>query len=389
MGGPQGRIGAGRKVKEARDLLEADLVMEFHEVAELFPMMERREFADLCSDIKANGLREDIWVYEGKIIDGRNRYRACEAVGVEPRFREWDGGGSLVSFVVSLNLNRRHLNESQRAIVAAEVKIASTRPQKEGVQICTPISQTDAAKIFNVSRRSVASATKVLEQAVPEVVEIVKAGNMSVHEAEKVAGYTKRRQKAMTKKGRKAMRKMLEKAKAEALQTTESGLVTCLHCSPVAKFDALTISAFCQRLQFRAEAYAKESGTTNFGPIFNGVVLEIEEVEVSSRIKPASEKILDAIDRGTIDGEAGLVERVDCMRITKLARDEFDAAVTYLLDYGKIEVVKMQGKQDGARGARKDILRRKIVERSELTVEPDPEFDPDFDQKEVYYDRWA
>lgn len=45
-------------------------------------------------------------------------YRACLQVGVEPRFREWDGRGSLTAFVISLNVHRRHMDKSQLACVA-------------------------------------------------------------------------------------------------------------------------------------------------------------------------------------------------------------------------------------------------------------------------------
>ena len=84
-------------------------------------MMSADDRKNLGADILLNGLREDIWTYEGKIVDGRNRYLACVDFGVEPRYREWSGRGSLVSFVVSLNLTRRHLSESQRAMVAARL----------------------------------------------------------------------------------------------------------------------------------------------------------------------------------------------------------------------------------------------------------------------------
>ena len=93
---------------------------KFHEVAGLFPLLEGKPFNELVEDIKKNGLLESIWLADKQIVDGRNRYRACKEAGVEPRFRNWSGNGSLVSFVVSLNLRRRHLTQSQAGFVAID-----------------------------------------------------------------------------------------------------------------------------------------------------------------------------------------------------------------------------------------------------------------------------
>lgn len=81
------------------------------------------EFEELKRDIQANGLLEPIWLHpdDGTIIDGRNRHRACCALGIQPTFRTWNGKGSLVAFVVSLNLRRRHLTSSQKAVVAVDI----------------------------------------------------------------------------------------------------------------------------------------------------------------------------------------------------------------------------------------------------------------------------
>lgn len=111
--------------------------MEFHPVAAIFPLMEGPDLDALTADIREHGLREAIWTYEGKIVDGRNRYLACLAAGVEPRYREWSGTGSLVSFTLSLNLKRRHLSASQRAALAVEIepffaKEAKERQRKHG-----------------------------------------------------------------------------------------------------------------------------------------------------------------------------------------------------------------------------------------------------------------
>jgi hypothetical protein len=101
----------------------------------------------------------------------RNRLRACVAAGVTPRFEMFDGDeAAAVRHVVSLNLKRRHLNESQRAMVAAG--LAKLRPganqhaPSEVAQICATssvpvVTQREAADLLNVSRRAVQSARAV------------------------------------------------------------------------------------------------------------------------------------------------------------------------------------------------------------------------------------
>jgi ParB-like nuclease domain len=60
---------------------------EHHPLAEMFPLLKDAEFADLVEDIRKHGLREPIILFEQKVIDGRNRERACIKAGVEPRYR--------------------------------------------------------------------------------------------------------------------------------------------------------------------------------------------------------------------------------------------------------------------------------------------------------------
>ena len=97
--------------------------LSIHPYAELFPPMSLAEFERLCDDIEQHGLQVDIVVYEGKVLEGRHRYLACLARGTTARFRPYAGEcGSPLAFVVSRNLHRRHLTESQRAMVAARLK---------------------------------------------------------------------------------------------------------------------------------------------------------------------------------------------------------------------------------------------------------------------------
>jgi ParB family chromosome partitioning protein len=168
-------------------LREGNLVSRYdiHPLAELFPRMSGDEYAALKEDIKTHGLLEPIWLYQGKVLDGRHRYLACLDVGVEPRFRQYEGGDP-VGFVVSLNLKRRHLNESQRAMVAASLANLETGRPSANAQICA-VSQGDAAHMLQVSRRSVQAAAKVEREAPAPVVEAVKAGRLSLNLAAQVA----------------------------------------------------------------------------------------------------------------------------------------------------------------------------------------------------------
>ncbi len=94
---------------------------ELHPLCSLFPRMIGAEFDALRDDIKANGLRHPIVLKEGMILDGGNRYKACLAAGVEPVFIEFSGG-SLVEFVLSQNLHRRHMTPGQQAAIVSSAQ---------------------------------------------------------------------------------------------------------------------------------------------------------------------------------------------------------------------------------------------------------------------------
>lgn len=177
---------------------------QFHEVANLFPMMDEQSFSELCRDIKKNGLIEPIWLHDGQIIDGRNRYKACLQESVEPKFREWGGEGSLVEFVVSLNLSRRHLNQSQKAAIALDIlplleAEAKERMRRGGgdrkseeyhksgsTELDYPIKTSVTHKAAKQAADLVgASATRVYEmkriaREVPEQVEAIRRGEVTV-----------------------------------------------------------------------------------------------------------------------------------------------------------------------------------------------------------------
>jgi len=87
-------------------------MLQFHDAANIFPMDDDNLDA-LAEDIRANGLQCPVEVMGGRILDGRRRYMACSLAGVEPDIIEVSPDDP-VSYVLSLNLHRRHLTPSQR-----------------------------------------------------------------------------------------------------------------------------------------------------------------------------------------------------------------------------------------------------------------------------------
>lgn len=161
--------------------------MEFHPIANIFPLIEGQAYQDLMADVLKHGVREPVWLYEGQILDGRNRYRAATAMGVECPMREYDGDEP-VQFVVSLNLHRRHLSESQRGMVAAKLETLKHGDNQHtaGDANLHVLTRSDAAEMLNVSTRTVASAAKVRDEAPPGLLQAVESGAVSVSLAARV-----------------------------------------------------------------------------------------------------------------------------------------------------------------------------------------------------------
>jgi len=175
---------------------------EYHPFANIFPLMEGKEFDDLVEDIKRHGQLEPIVVHENKILDGRNRFRACKKAGIAPKIEKWikQPGSTEMSYIVSQNLHRRHLNDGQRAMIA--VDIASCKlGQRHGTtdlpsgrsSLC---STKAAAKMVNVSVRSVGRAQRLRREGKPEDIAKVRSGEAKLRTVEKALPKTATRKRA-------------------------------------------------------------------------------------------------------------------------------------------------------------------------------------------------
>jgi N6-adenosine-specific RNA methylase IME4 len=181
------------------------MTLEFHPLASLFPLIEGEEFDGLVADIREHGLHEPVVLLDGKILDGRNRYRACREAGRECRFETY-AGTDPVGYVISLNLRRRHLDESQRAMVAA--KLATLRLGDNQHSEGLPIGR--GSELLNVGERSVARAREVREHGAPELVRAVEKGAVSVSAAADIATQPIESQREIVARGTK---EILEAAK--------------------------------------------------------------------------------------------------------------------------------------------------------------------------------
>ena len=181
--------------------------MEIHEAADLFPMAED-QLKDLADDIKRHGQKVPIELFEGKILDGRRRWRACEMAKVAPRTIDVSPQDP-VAYVLSLNLHRRHLTPSQLSMVAARARAIYDRQARERMESgvnqysppanlpggCKSDARDAAGKAVGVSGKSVDHATKVLTKGVPELVAAVEEGRMAVSTAAILAHETEEEQR--------------------------------------------------------------------------------------------------------------------------------------------------------------------------------------------------
>jgi hypothetical protein len=169
--------------------------LEVHEAAELFPLITGADFDALVADIKLNGQMEPVVLDgESRIIDGRNRARACEVLNIRPVTKRYDGD-NVVQFVVSHNLHRRHLTDSQRAMIAARL---STRPAgnagldrmnwHQPVDINgLPPTRAEAAELLAVGESSVQKAKVVQRSGTVGLQALVADGHAPVATAARVA----------------------------------------------------------------------------------------------------------------------------------------------------------------------------------------------------------
>lgn len=160
---------------------------ELHPLCTLFPRMAGAEFDALVADIASNGLQNPIVLHDSMVLDGGNRYRACQAAGVEPRFIAFDGA-SVVQFVLSANLHRRHMTAGQQAAIVAAAQDWGRAFMRGGDRKSDQSRVTDfdtvdkRAAAAGVHRDTQMKADKVVRES-PELARKVAHGEITLPQA--------------------------------------------------------------------------------------------------------------------------------------------------------------------------------------------------------------
>jgi hypothetical protein len=205
--------------------------INIHPAAAVFPRMTASALQELADSIRASGLCFAITRdKDGLILDGRNRLEACEIAGVAPRFETYTGNDP-VGFIISANLKRRHLNESQRALIApklAALTHGGDRRSDQAANLLVEIpKQSVAAKLLNVSERSVRHAAVVRKHGTPELISKVEAGDLSVSAAAKQAQPPKPKTKPKQKRRTSIeiqLKRLLERFRSAIGKLTDASL---------------------------------------------------------------------------------------------------------------------------------------------------------------------
>lgn len=244
-----------------------------HPYANAFPMIEGRERIAFRDDLKAHGIREPIVLLDGFVLDGRNRLKNGLSLGLiaadadpltHPAFRQFGSresdGTSAFDFVISLNLDgRRHLSESQRALVAANLEGFGHGGRRGAEKQATEqdadlqLDRKSLAERFNVSPRSVASARKVIDQGAPELVAHVEQGKLAVSVAEKLAALPAEQQTRLIAATSPDRLKLA--AKQAMREATEKRLANKQKALPDAQFGVIYADP-----AWRFEPYSRETG---------------------------------------------------------------------------------------------------------------------------------
>jgi hypothetical protein len=175
--------------------------LEIHELALAFPAYGEKDMAELAEDIRDHGMRLAITLFEGKVLDGRNRVEAARKAGLTlvPSGNFEGTYNQARDYVISLNLNRRHLTDDQRSAIAAKLATMPQGGDRSKPPIGGLVTVAEAAGKMKVSKRTVERA-KAVGKEDPALLDEVAEGKTKLGPAVKKAAALKALPKVASKK---------------------------------------------------------------------------------------------------------------------------------------------------------------------------------------------
>ena len=328
--------------------------MEWHPFAKLFPMLPDDRLQELADDIAAHGQQQPIVIDdEERILDGRNRAAACLLAGVQPICEPFVGSErQKLDLVVSLNIHRRHLTESQRAMIAAKVSETDTsggaakgnRHASKGKttsQICeveSRVTSTAAAEALAVSPRSVSSARKVNEKGTPELQQAVTDGDISVSAAAHIADQPAELQNEVVSQVKAGQKPYTPHGKSKKHQRSDE--------KPVSGFNS---EDFLNRLQSLLESWTSAAIPSNDRPASAVVMRKIaadllrkaDELDPEGSAKPTGKQrtFLPTPEEQLYQAYPRRVGRGQAMKAIRsaLKKSDFETLLSAVTEFGECQ----------------------------------------------------
>lgn len=175
-------------------------VLTRHPLSALFSRSDLKpeDLKTLADDIKDQGLLAPITLLDGQILDGWNRYQACEIAEVKPSFVDLAPDLDPWDFVKALNMFRRHMTPAER--VAVMLLHAQMRGVPNGTHEECPKSDTPSVreiqKDIEVGRGTANRAQKIAKVNDPVLNEALADKRVSLNRAAEIADLPEPERKA-------------------------------------------------------------------------------------------------------------------------------------------------------------------------------------------------
>ena len=169
-----------------------------HPLSAAFPAMSTEDFQGLKDSIENIGVQNPITIFEGMVVDGWNRYKAANELGMDCPSKELDAWIDPVAFVRAQNKDRRHLPLSAWALIEVSLREwkPSHRPDKGELSSPLQASNQEMADAVGVTKRTIQQAKAVQSNATAEVIAAVKSGEIGLPKAAAIAKLPKEEQAA-------------------------------------------------------------------------------------------------------------------------------------------------------------------------------------------------